>query len=1046
MKPQLSPRINIVTPDLKAAEQKLRINEISSKTYLGKPSAQTPRKSSASITRQKSASAMPMKPLEMNEIHILNSSKELIMEILAKLNQIVIENETTPEVQNKLSPLLESIKENYSRFNSLAIQYFKNYNNIHETTQTPQVLSTAFVKNALEDFLKSWIDLEKVIDRYAESHPPPHLKEISAKFGAIKSSLEIIYQTNAQRKFPNLALGKSVLSIQALCDSITEAVYELFMQERFPNFQVDSLQMYKEDVRSFLRVVSDAFYNIFPQSGVPLCDLSRIKLNVVASCNEIIEGLKAAFAFPNTLKAIQKLKDRYNNEMKPIFDVLESPYNIVKPKPWNEAPPTPASTPKTQEEITLERIKSDNVEQRLNNMPPERKVELFLFEVLPFFNSNLKDFEDPWEGLLYVNVKMKDFVQKYNVNGNTVENLTIKINNLKDKLKDNDDMMEQKNKIISKLEAKNKKEAEEMQKHIDNLSSKIKQLNNDLDEKQDEIERYAKINHEFRLGLEDIANDINQRLKEPIENNFSSITYTKLIKTIFSLEDTFAQDQQIIIDELKAVQQSLESKISDLKESQKKSKRKNFTEEDKISHFNSDILIFDSEPRNELMVAFDKETVEPGSIPLSNSRLFPQALSSGLVMRRADEPVVTQEDLTNAHHDHFSDLRKICKDLDELKSRGFRSEHIDILFQTDDLIPEKSRSELMALLNDLIESAKALFKTLLNNDTENTNTIRKLSLDLNEYKIKLSEALHAKDQSIDIESEDSTQVILKMAVNIISQQENPLHDKILELTEELKKRDLQSSIILSRLFAISRQSVERNLFFHNDLVHEEKENQSPYYEIKQTTTNSEILSLLGKIQDEIDDLISNKDLYDNKSKSYIDFLYEIENRLRKGVKGTSSSEDEKNESTFHDNDDKQLIQTIYKYCDILTSPRFSNEFIGVNDLNKMFQKIINNPAKHPREYIPPFVEKYVEMKASVDSTLPYLSILSEIFQGYENDSYYNNDDLINTNQVILLQDQVSKMNEELSKNEKITNSPVFRMTSRFVALIQALINRSIIIS
>ena len=58
------------------------------------------------------------------------------MEILAKLNQIVIENETTPEVQNKLSPLLESIKENYSRFNSLAIQYFKNYNNIHETTQS----------------------------------------------------------------------------------------------------------------------------------------------------------------------------------------------------------------------------------------------------------------------------------------------------------------------------------------------------------------------------------------------------------------------------------------------------------------------------------------------------------------------------------------------------------------------------------------------------------------------------------------------------------------------------------------------------------------------------------------------------------------------------------------------------------------------------------------------------------------------------------------------------------------------------------------------
>jgi hypothetical protein len=81
---------------------------------------------------------------------------------------------------------------------------------------------------AMTPFLNAWTRLERAIDDYAEAHLPPHGQEISTKFHSIHSSLEIIAQTNANRKYPNIRITKSVIGIQNLCDSITESIITLF--------------------------------------------------------------------------------------------------------------------------------------------------------------------------------------------------------------------------------------------------------------------------------------------------------------------------------------------------------------------------------------------------------------------------------------------------------------------------------------------------------------------------------------------------------------------------------------------------------------------------------------------------------------------------------------------------------------------------------------------------------------------------------------------------------------------------------------------------
>ena len=103
-------------------------------------------------------------------------------QLLKQLNQVVKENDATPEVQTKLTPLVEKVTQSFPPFHQQAVKYYQLYDQIQETTQTHQVLSTASVKIQLTAFSKAWEDLEKMIDIYADRHPPPHAKEISGKF------------------------------------------------------------------------------------------------------------------------------------------------------------------------------------------------------------------------------------------------------------------------------------------------------------------------------------------------------------------------------------------------------------------------------------------------------------------------------------------------------------------------------------------------------------------------------------------------------------------------------------------------------------------------------------------------------------------------------------------------------------------------------------------------------------------------------------------------------------------------------------------------
>lgn len=1061
MNTEASPRISIIRPTV-LFDPKAISNETANSGNFKPMQMKSPINRRASMnnsapTRQSASSKSPVNrrssmntksppppppPPPIPQIQALNRARDYMNQLLKQLNQVVKENDATPEVQTKLIPLVENVSQSYPPFHAQAVKYYQLYDQIQETTQTHQVLSTATVKIQLAAFWKAWEDLGRMIDIYADRHPPPHAKEISLKFGAIKSSLEIILQTNANRKFPNPGLGKSVLSIQSLCDSITNAVYELFMQERFPNFEIDSLSMYKADVKSFLRVITEAFYNEFPQSGVALCDLARIKLNVVASCNEIIEALKAAFVFPNSLKSVQKLKNSFNDETREIIETLQQQFNVVKPKNGNEIQFITAPVKKTKEEETLERIANDNVEDRLKNMDPSRRVELFLHDVLPFFDKSLSDFNDCWSALNFLSNKMKEFVKKYEVNDDNVSILKTQIYAMKKDLDDANEYAKKKSQVANEIEELRKREISDNQKEVEVLKKQILKLKNLINEKQEQMENIIRVNEvgQLRSGLEDIIKAINLQLNAPVSLDFQELKHNELIDLTLSLESTVYKEQQNLI---KIEKEKLQSKIDELDKIKKQiEKNKNNDQIDAQNNENK------NEQKNETDKNKDHSNLEANVSPNLHNNLS--------VQKKSDEIEKINDELVSSRQGHFSDLKLIISKLEGLIACQYESNHKGINDISDDQLledPISTRIELNGLINDQFQALQKLFRALLDNDKDNQKTIRELTTLVNKFKTELGSALEIEDEPLKL---------LSIAVNILTDKQNPLNDKIIELSNELRKRDSQEITVTSRLKAICKR--EAKSLPTKEIIDDENTdttssvkmtNSELYYDIKKNNRVANIMKLLGIIQDQFDEKIELINSLEKKSNLMQNFLYELEMRLRNVTKSPENQNQMKNNQEIDLNEDCDkvnfLIERIQNLCDIVVSPRFSDEFVKTTDLNKMFSNIPHDESKHPTEFIPQVCEKYITMQTTINSAKPFLEILDEIFQGIDDqgktmkdNSYYNDStvETINEQQFQLLQSQVRRLHQEMKLlNGATSNSPVSRLTSRFIALVQALMDR-----
>lgn len=944
-------------------------------------------------------SSIVMENEEATEVFILNRSRQIMVDLLSLLRQVISMNDAAPNIQAALKPLVKSVERTFPPFHARAIQYYLHYDEVRKTATSAHVLSSASVKVQLQAFLKGWTSLQELIDQYADTHPPPHGEEITTKFKAVKSSLEVIMQTNINRKFPNIGLNKCVLSIQSLCDSLAESIVELFMQPEFPNFKTDALKVYKADVKGFSKVLEEAFYNEFPQSGVPLCDLARIKLNVTSSMNDIVAGLTAAFTFLPMMQNAKSLKDVYARDTRPMIEMLSQPFTVVKPLDiprdyYN------AVKPLSPEEKTRKAIQEDNVEERLKNMPPERKVELFLHDVLPLFGSDISSEDDPWDVLFALSKQMKGIVDHYNSNESELEKMKNEIATLKRALNDKIVLEKTKCSVDSCRSFRDELEQLKLQNMRDLRCRK--ELEEVVVQQQEQLEELKK-NKEWRALRRYVCDLLRDVSKQDNVEQFADEELIEQIRithfaTIASYEQRLSEVRIRLGNMLNEVEKTDVSELLDLLE-------KRLTESKEETAVTGDLNGGMVVPNLKLTDDDRFSATELSTSRSSGRAVMSTSISGTNLAKRGKDYDELFQSLNETREAFFQDLRAVSSRLSEIVGGKCESEHASVMDQVVDE-PVSTRKELNALINDQFNALQEMFHAFMENDKELRTKVGSYENELREWKTSITDVIGNHDN------------LLEATISILNNTQNPLHKRLSDLTNELRQRDKDRQTILTRLAALSGKPPDLQ-------IEQTEENSDGYYTLRKSNIIPLIMASICTIQDQNMDLKDRLAKIEKAHTQLTEDVYSIETRLRYVV----------DEPSDGDISETELIERLQKYLDVITAPCFSEQYVQVSYLNSLFTGVIPEGVTKPQEYLPIICETYREMRAIIEETKSFLGASNGLFATL-------NDSEFDEKQLSVLQTNVNALHHSLSRlTGAVTSSPVFIVLGRLITLIQTLVVR-----
>ncbi|OHT16602.1 hypothetical protein TRFO_41697 [Tritrichomonas foetus] len=294
----------------------------------------TPNSSVAHIKKKKTTLPKPKtKEAQIPDVPMVVSTKKKIDQLLASIQKICVENESTPEIEEEFRPALTAVQTSLPDFYTQAVNYFSTLKKMQDTAKQNMMLSSAMVRKQLAQFSKDWKFYCETLDRLSNEKPSPHGKHITMNFLLISHTLDVILKSNNNRVHPCSTLIETVYSIQSLGDNLSQSIVNLFSQPTFPNFQADLLSTYKHDVKAYLRILTKAFVSEFPKSGIQVYDLTCIKSDVFTQINEILSSLESAFTFHSVLGESVALKNEINETLKILFDQLSIEFFFIKPNP-----------------------------------------------------------------------------------------------------------------------------------------------------------------------------------------------------------------------------------------------------------------------------------------------------------------------------------------------------------------------------------------------------------------------------------------------------------------------------------------------------------------------------------------------------------------------------------------------------------------------------------------------------------------------------------------------------------------------------------------
>lgn len=370
--------------------------------------------------------------------------------------------------QAHLQENLSKLQELFLPFLRDAIAFFTSPNSLNEEDKT--FITSASVRSSSFSFLQQWKAVISIIDSLNESGISSLFDYVNEQFKIIFRGIETVASKPEKHTILSEIINKGCSILNTSLSNLQNLIKELF--ENFTDPTSESVSYYFTEVKQFLSLYNESFYNVFPKAGLLPQELASLKSETLSASNDIMSSLRALFSFWPDLKDMIRYEEEIQKLLNSAICQMKLPPSLSR-----IIAPNPKKKP-TQEKEMEKKLK-----------PEFTKVELFISNILKAIDKPPLDHKlDLWKRLKTTENIIIDTIQDLN---DTLGKIRGQTHNIQTLLVEADSR---------------KKELERFRAHNDQLFHSNREL-------QTKLEEVTKISEKRRLKIESLQNK-TENLKE----------------------------------------------------------------------------------------------------------------------------------------------------------------------------------------------------------------------------------------------------------------------------------------------------------------------------------------------------------------------------------------------------------------------------------------------------------------------------------------------------------------------------------------------------
>lgn len=405
------------------------------------------------------ASHPDIEPIQF-EHNSINYIKVHIHKILTISESLVQSNSGTIIQELQLLKQAQKLEELFLNFHQ---DYIKERNSNNFVSDKDPKYSFTPLRSSSTAFLKRWKIVNDIIDKIRQDGISSLGDFVREQINITSEIVNII--TSKTDKF-----GFNVEQIQKwngiLSDNWLDATTAI--SNHFDSFgsHPSDMQEILTNIRDFLQVFNDAFYQILPKYGFSPNELAKFKTTVSSSCNLLLRAITASFSFGPTINSIIDEISIINKSLVNIIERLGLPLvfiSSVSTKQIEYIPPLP------EYPSDKSTVRSSGRSSRSENDP---RLMRFITIMQDKFDEKRNPTDSPWNSLNIIQERIMDLFRQNN--------------ELKNELNEKQATILNKDMKIKQLESRSGPNGSS-EKCIKRLSEKMGSIMNDAEKQYEEL-------------------------------------------------------------------------------------------------------------------------------------------------------------------------------------------------------------------------------------------------------------------------------------------------------------------------------------------------------------------------------------------------------------------------------------------------------------------------------------------------------------------------------------------------------------------------------